>query len=80
MTFDEWAKNNGYGNSMLRTHAKAGWDAALEHSGAPSHPFNNICHVCKGSGEVFKLANGNHSSGVYGCDACNGTGKRPSEK
>ena len=28
--FEAWAKENGYGNSMLKTHAKAGWDAAIE--------------------------------------------------
>lgn len=27
--FDEWAKSQGYGPSMLRTHAQAGWNAAL---------------------------------------------------
>ena len=29
--FQKWAKENGYGQSLLTTHAKIGWTAACNH-------------------------------------------------
>lgn len=48
--FYEWAEREGYGQSMLRTHAKAGWDAAIlsaqsDADGVPAFDATQKCQL-----------------------------------